>query len=360
MKAALAHWTLAVPVASALLLGAALVLPQSAALSLVCSAVLMAVVIAAVHHAEVVAHRVGEPFGTLVLAVAVTVIEASLILSMVVVGGDEHAALARDTIYAALMIILNGVVGVCLLVGGIRHGVQSFRVEGANSGLAALFPLATFSLVLPTFTTTTPSGTYSGSQLAFVASASIVLWAVFVFVQTVRHRDYFLPEVHPDDLATHAEPPTALTSWMSFGLLLVSLVAVVGLAKMLSPAIERGITVAGAPRTVIGIAIAMLVLLPETAAAVRAARANRLQTSMNLAIGSALASIGLTIPVVAAASVLLGIPLVLGLDAPKDVVMLALTFVVSAVTLGTGRTHVMQGAVHLVMFAAFLVLALVP
>ena len=353
-------WTWVVPVVAVGMLAIASVVALGVILTILCAAALIGAVIASVHHAEVVAHRVGEPFGTLVLAVAVTVIEASLILSIMVVGGSEQARLPRDTIYAALMIILNGVVGVCLLVGGIRHGVQSFRVEGANSGLAALFPLATFSLVLPTFTTTTPGGTYSGSQLAFAATASIALWAVFIFVQTVRHRDYFLPEDDPENPAMHAEPPSALTSWISFGLLLISLVAVVGLAKVLSPTIERAIEAAGAPRTLIGISIAMLVLLPETGAAVRAARANRLQTSMNLAIGSALASIGLTIPVVAAASVVLGIPLVLGLDAPKDIVMLTLTFVVSAVTLGTGRTHVMQGAVHLVMFAAFLVLALVP
>jgi Ca2+:H+ antiporter len=295
-----------------------------------------------------------------VLAVAVTVIEASLILSMMIIGGSQQAHLPRDTIYAALMIILNGVVGVCLLVGGLGHGVQSFRVEGANSGLAALFPLATLSLVLPTFTTTTPGGTYSGSQLAFAAAASITLWAVFVFVQTVRHRDYFLPEKDPANPEIHAEPPSTLHTWGSLALLLVSLAAVVGLAKVLSPVIERAVVAAGAPKSLIGIAIAMLVLMPETSAAVRAARADRLQTSMNLAIGSALASIGLTIPVVAAASVVLGIPLVLGLDEPKDIVMLALTFVVSAVTLATGRTHVMQGAVHVVMFAAFLFLALVP
>jgi Ca2+:H+ antiporter len=186
------------------------------------------------------------------------------------------------------------------------------------------------------------------------------VWAVFVFVQTVRHRDYFLPESDPANPEIHAEPPSTLHTWASFALLLVSLVAVVGLAKVLSPVIEQAVVAAGAPKSLIGIAIAMLVLMPETSAAVRAARANRLQTSMNLAIGSALASIGLTIPVVAAASVVLGIPLVLGLDEAKDVVMLALTFVVSAVTLATGRTHMMQGAVHVVMFAAFLFLALVP
>jgi Ca2+:H+ antiporter len=352
-------WTWVVPLVALAVLGVALLIGVGAVLALLCAAALLGVVIAAVHHAEVVAHRVGEPFGTLVLALAVTVIEASLILSMMVVGGSEAATLPRDTIYAALMVILNGVVGVCLLVGGLRHGIQSFRVEGANSGLAALFPLATLSLVLPTFTISTPGGTYSNAQLAFAAIASLMLWAVFVFVQTVRHRDYFLPERNPGDPEIHAEPPSLALAWTSFGLLVVSLVAVVGLAKALSPAIERVVDTVGAPKTVIGVAIAMVVLGPETWAAVRAARANRLQTSMNLAVGSALASIGLTIPVVAGGSVALGIPLVLGIE-PKDLVMLALTFVVSAVTLGTGRTHVMQGAVHLVIFAAFLFLALVP
>jgi Ca2+:H+ antiporter len=302
---------------------------------------------------------VGEPFGTLVLALAVTVIEASLILSMVIAGGASQAAVPRDTIYAALMIICNGVVGVCLLVGGWHHREQSFRVEGANSGLAALVPMAALTLVLPTFTTSTPSGTYNASQLVFAAVASIALWSAFVFVQTVRHRDYFLPAVNPDDPEVHAAPPTNAMAWASFGLLLVALVAVVGLAKVLSPAIERGVAAAGAPKAVIGIVIALIVLLPETWAAVRAARANRLQTSMNLAIGSALASIGLTIPVVAVASVVLDIPLVLGLEA-KDIAMLVLTFLVSAITLATGRTHLMQGVVHLVIFAAFLFLALVP
>jgi Ca2+:H+ antiporter len=353
-------WTWVTPVIAVVMLVVALVAGVGVIVTSLCVAALVGAVIVSVHHAEVIAHRIGEPFGTLVLAIAVTVIEASLILSMVIVGGADQAHLPRDTIYAALMIILNGVVGVCLLVGGLRHGVQSFRVEGANSGLAALFPLATLSLVLPTFTTTTRSGTYSHAQLAFAATASLVLWAVFVFVQTAKHRDYFLPERDPENPEVHAEPPSTPQAWLSFGLLLVSLVAVVGLAKALSPVIEHAIDAVGAPKSLIGIAIALVVLLPETGAAVRAARANRLQTSMNLAIGSALASIGLTIPVVAAASVVLRIPLELGLHEPKDIVMLALTFVVSAVTLATGRTQMMQGAVHLVMFAAFLFLAFVP
>src|SRR5215468_10338675 len=185
-------WTWVIPVVAVVMLVVALVAGVGVVVTLLSAAALVGAVIASVHHAEVIAHRIGEPFGTLVLAIAVTVIEASLILSMVIAGGAEQAELPRDTIYAALMIILNGVVGVCLLVGGLRHGVQSFRVEGANSGLAALFPMTTLSLVLPTFTTTTASGTYSGAQLAFAATASIVLWAVFVFVQTVSHRDYFL------------------------------------------------------------------------------------------------------------------------------------------------------------------------
>jgi Ca2+:H+ antiporter len=352
-------WTWAVPAAALAVLGAAIAAGAGTLLAVASGVMLVGSVVVAVHHAEVVAHRVGEPFGTLVLAVAVTVIEASLILSMMLAGGPGTAELPRDTIFSAIMIICNGVVGTCLLVGGIHHREQSFRVEGSGPALAALVALATLSLVLPTFTTTTPAGSYNEPQLAFAAVASVALWAVFVFVQTVRHRDYFLPVVDTANEEAHAEPPTNAHAWTSFGLLLASLVAVVGLAKMLSPSIERGIAAAGAPRTVLGIAIALLVLLPETWAAVRAARANRLQTSMNLALGSALACIGLTIPVVAAASVAFGIPIMLGLE-PKDLVLLALTFAVGTITLGTGRTNVMQGAVHLVIFASFLFLAFVP
>lgn len=352
-------WTWLIPALSFGLLVLAALAGVGNVLAVLCGIGLMAAVIAAVHHAEVIAHRVGEPFGTLVLAIAITVIETSLILSMMVAGGEHTAVLPRDTIYAAVMIICTGVVGLCVVVGGIAHREQSFRVEGAGAGLAALIVMSALTLVLPAFTTTTPAGTYSTSQLAFVAMSSAALWAIFVFVQTVRHRDYFISVAAATDSDAHAEPPTLRAAWASLGLLFVSLVAVVGLAKMLSPTIESAVERAGAPRAVVGIAIAMLVLLPETWAAVRAARADRLQTSMNLAIGSALASIGLTVPVVVVAAVVLKLPLVLGLDA-KDLVMLAVTLVVSSVTLASGRTHVMQGAVHLVIFAAFLFLAFVP
>jgi Ca2+:H+ antiporter len=352
------HWSTIAPLLAAALLGVAAVVPGSTLVLVVSGLALMGAVLAAVHHAEVVAHKVGEPLGTLVLALAVTVIETSLIVSMMLAGGDDKAVLARDTVYAAVMIICNGVIGLCILVGGIRHREQTFRIEGAGPAFAALVALATLALVLPGFTTSAPGPAYSSSQLVFAGICSLVLWGVFVFVQTIRHRDYFLPTGAGGE-EEHLPPPTNAATWVSVGLLLVSLVGVVGLAKVLSPSIEAAVRAAGAPDAVIGIAIAMLVLAPETVAAVRAARANRLQTSMNLALGSALATIGLTIPAVVVASQVFHLPVVLGL-LPKDLALLGLTFIVGAVTLGPGRTSIMQGAVQLVVFAAFLFLSLVP
>ena len=221
-------WTWLIPALSSGLLVVAAVAGVGKLLAVLCGIGLIGAVIAAVHHAEVIAHRVGEPFGTLVLAVAVTVIEASLILSMMVAGGDHMAVLPRDTIYAAVMIICTGVVGLCVLVGGLAHREQSFRAEGAGAGLAALIVMSTLTLVLPAFTTSTPGGTYSTTQLGFVAVTSVALWAIFVFIQTVRHRDYFIPVVDATNLEAHAEPPTIRETWASFGLLFVSLVVVVG------------------------------------------------------------------------------------------------------------------------------------
>jgi len=352
------HWSTLAPLVAAALLVAAAVLPGSAALAILSGLALIGAVMAAVHHAEVVAHKVGEPLGTLVLALAVTVIEASLILSLMLAGGEDKAVLARDTVYAAVMIICNGVIGLCILVGGIRHREQSFRIEGAGPAFAALVTLATLALVLPNFTVNVPGPFYSPAQLDFAGLESLVLWGVFVFVQTVRHRDYFLPPKEGGE-ERHSPPPTALAAWTSVGLLLISLVGVVGLAKVLSPSIEAGVKAVGAPDAVVGIAIAMVVLLPETVAAVRAAAANRLQTSMNLALGSALATIGLTIPAVVVASQLFHLPVVLGL-APKDMVLLFLTFLVGGMTLGSGRTSIMHGAVQLVVFVTFLFLSVVP
>ena len=357
----MSHWPLAVPLIATALLVAALNLPFGAVLGIACGAALVGAVVAAVHHAEVVAHRVGEPFGTLVLALAVTAIESSLIVSVMLAGGEAKAELARDTMYATVMIIVNGVVGACVLLGALRHREQVFRIEGAGPALAALATLATLVLVMPAFTVSAEGPRYTPAQLAFVAVSSLAMWCVFVFFQTVRHRDYFLPPrgVAADE-TVHAAPPTTGQAWASFALLLVALVAVVGLAKVLSPTIEAVVRYAVAPPAVVGVAIALLVLMPESLAAVRSALADRLQTSMNLALGSALASIGLTIPVVVAVCLALDIPLVLGLD-PKDIALLALTFLVCTINVGTGgRTSLMSGVVPLVIFAAFLFLAFVP
>jgi Ca2+:H+ antiporter len=321
-------------------------------------ALLIATVFAAVYHAEVVAHRIGEPFGTLVLAVAVTVIEVALIVSIMVGAAGDKSGLARDTVFASVMIACNGIVGLCLLSGGVRHHEQGFQVQGASAALAVLAALTTLTLVLPNFTTSAAGPVFSTSQLAFAGIVSLVLYGGYVFVQTVRHRDYFLPaEVGSEE--QHAPPPAVATALLSAGLLLAALVAVVGLAKALTPTLEIAVAWFDSPKAVVGVVIAALVLLPEGLSALRAARANRLQTSLNLALGSALASIGLTIPAVAVVSIALGRPLQLGLGL-KDEVLLALTLLVGVITLGTGRTTVLQGIVHLVIFAAFLFLAVVP
>lgn len=319
---------------------------------------LIAAVIAAVHHAEVVAHRVGEPFGTLILAVAVTIIEVGLILMIMSTGKPGANELARDTVFAAFVIVCNGVVGLCLLVGALRHRIVEFRVEGVTAELATLTALATMGLVLPSFTTTSRGPTFTAGQLIFAGIASLVLYGVFVFMQTVRHRDYFLPPGVAQE-QDHATPPTSRAALISLALLLVCLVSVVGLAKTASPAIEDAVRAVHAPPSAVGVVIAMLVLLPETVAAVRTALRNRIQTSLNLAYGSALASIGLTIPTIAFASLWSGTELVLGLS-PTHEVLLALTVIVSTLTIAPGRATLMQGTVHLTIFAAFLFLAVSP
>lgn len=227
------RWPFWAPLCAAALLALALWLPVGSVLGAACAVALLAAVGSAIHHAEVVAHRVGEPFGTLVLALAITAIEVALIVSLMLAGGAAKAGLARDTVFATVMIITSGVVGLCILVGGIRHREQSFRIEGAGPALAALVTLAILVLVMPVFTTSAPGASYSASQLVFVGISSLVLWCVFVFFQTVRHRDYFLPPGDPSDLEAHAPPPSASQAAASVALLLTALVAVVGLAKVL-------------------------------------------------------------------------------------------------------------------------------
>ncbi len=322
--------------------------------------VIFASVLAAVHHAEVIAHRIGEPFGTLVFAIAVTVIEVGLIVSVMSANPAENAALARDTVMAAIMIILNGVVGLCLLLGGLRHGEQVYRQSGVSAALATLAALSVITLILPNHVTSLPGPQYAPSQLVFVGLISLILYGIFVLVQTVRHRDYFLPrpELAVDD-DVHAELPSDRATIASALLLLASLVSVVFLAKSLTPNLEGLLHQMDAPLALVGVVIAGIVLLPEGLAAVRAARANRLQTSLNLALGSALATIGLTIPVIATIVVLSGWTIILGVS-PKNEILLALTLLVATLSLSTGRTTVMQGALHLVLFAVFLFLIIVP
>ena len=330
-------------------------------LVLVIAGVLLAgSVLAAVHHAEVVAHRVGEPFGSLVLAVAVTVIEVALIVTLMVSGDNaDTATLARDTVFAAVMITCNGILGLSVLLGALRRRFAEFNAEGTASALATVCTLATLSLVLPTFTTSRPGPEFSPAQLAFAAVASLALYGLFVVVQTVRHRDYFLPVEAGADAAEHAAPPSRREARESLGLLLVALAAVVGLAKLESPAIEDAVAAIGAPPSAVGVVIALLVLLPETLAAVRNARRGRMQTSLNLALGSAMASIGLTIPAIAVASIWLDGPLELGLGATQ-MVLLAITAVVGALTVLPGRATLQEGGVHLALFGAFVFLAINP
>ena len=317
-------------------------------------------ILAAVTHAETVAHRVGEPFGALTLAVAVTVIEVGLIVTLMVSSDTDTSSLARDTVFAAVMITCNGVVGISLLVGALRRRYAEFNAEATATALATVITVATLCFVLPEFTTSADGPEFSGEQLAFVGVASLALYGLFVFVQTVRHREAFVHALDGDAEPHDGEAmPTRREATRGLLLLLVSLVVVVGLAKVESPAIEDAVVAIGAPQSAVGVLIALLVLAPETLAAVRNARRGRIQASFNLALGSAMASIGLTIPVIAVASIWLDGPLVLGLE-PTQIVLLGLTAIVSALTVLPGRATLQEGGVHLVIFGAFLFLALFP
>src|ERR1700689_4042751 len=318
--------------------------------------ILFGTVFAAVHHAEVVAERVGEPFGTLLLTLSVTIIEVALIAT-IMLGEQGVTTLARDTVFAVVMIVCNGLVGICILAGGLRYREQDIQVSGSSLYLSVLSVLATITLIMPTYTLTTPGPVYSAGQLGFVSAVTILLYGVFLYTQTVRHRDYFVAGAAA---AAHEGPQASKrVMLLSVGLLLVSLLAVVLLAKKFSQVVDAGAALIGAPPTFAGILVALLILMPEGVAAVAAARRNDLQKSINLALGSSLATIGLTIPAVAVAAYELDKQLVLGLS-PQDMVLLALTLLLSLLTLGSGRTNILFGLVHLVVFAVFMFLVFVP
>jgi Ca2+:H+ antiporter len=358
-------WPVSVPVVAAVVLALTFGRYElGTAVVVLVAVVLAATVLAAVHHAEVVAHRVGEPFGSLVLAVAVTIIEVALIIALSSSGGAKAETLARDTVFSAVMITMNGLVGLAILIGTIRHHTVRFNQEGASAATMTVAALAVLTLVLPTFTTGTDNASFTGVQLVFVAIASLALYGLFVFTQTIAHRDFFLPvgpgsRTAPDDETAHAATPTGRQTLVSLGLLLLALVAVVGLAKVESPAIEAGVAAVGFPPSFVGVVIALLILLPEGIAASKAAARNRIQTSLNLAMGSAMASIGLTIPSIAVASLFMPGTLLLGLGSAQ-IVLLALTIVAAVLTVLPGRATRLQGGVHLVIFAAFIVLSIAP
>jgi Ca2+:H+ antiporter len=336
--------------------------------SLLTSLFLGVAVMSSVHHAEIIAHKIGEGLGTLVLALCVTIIEVGLIIILMREAGPDAPMLARDTVFAAVMFITNGMVALCLILGGLRYREQEFQVEGSRSLLVVLITLSMLVFVLPNFTTSTDGPTYNDIQLIFTAVVCILLYLLFISFQTRTHKEYFEPvpgrgppiafvQDSPPD--SHDHDVTRADAILSLISLCLSLIAVIGLAKMMSPTIEKALVSAGAPRATVGILIAVIVLLPETWAAAAAARRNRLQTSLNLALGSGIASIALTIPAVVIYSMATDMELVLGLD-PKNMVFLITTFLVGALTLGTGKSTLLQGAVHAVILLAYFVMSFVP
>ena len=347
-------WTVAVPFVA---LGTDLALhgrPGALAAAVLVVA-LVAAVLAAVHHADVVALRVGDPFGAVILALAVTIIELGLIVS-IMLGKEPAPTLVRDTIHAVVVLVLHGLAGLCILVGSIRHREQEFHIKGAHAYLIVLLPMVALTLVLPNFTTTAPGPFYSHKQLAFVSAACLLLWLAMTFVQTVRHREHFTPT---QPTKTSHPRPSGKMAWTALAMLAVALVAVVLLAKGVSPFIQKGVAALGAPPALVGVIVAAIVLLPESATAVRAAANNQLQTSINLALGSAVASIGLTVPTVSMIAWWTNSPLELGVS-PGGAMLLALSFMMALITYGTGRASLLSGVVHLILLLTWLFLIIVP
>jgi len=349
------HWTHIAPVLAWLYYFSGFA-HQDGWMSVIGALLLISGVLSAVHHAEVVAHKVGEPFGTIILAVAITVIEVAIIISLMVAGGENAMTLPRDTVFAAIMILLNGILGACLLIGGAKYHEQFFAQTSANTALISLVAILVLTLVLPNYTTSEVSPTYNNAQLIFISIACLVIYGTFLMIQTVRHRNYFLSK---DEENAEVAPPSNAKAIISFFYLLICLGIVVLLAKSLSPQIERFVESIGAPKSLVGVIIALVVLLPEGLAALKAARRNRIQTSLNLSLGSALASIGLTIPCVAIVCIVYEIPLVLGLDI-KSMVLLALSVYIVMLSLNRGKTNILYGVVLLVNFVAYIFTVIVP
>lgn len=334
-------------------LGTALVMASTVFLALGISS--------AVHNAELIAKRIGPSLGTLVLALSVTIIEVALIINLMRTNPATASALARDTVFAAIMIVTNGIAGISVLLGGLKHKELGFQPLGTSSLMAILTTLSVITMVLPNFTTTTAGATYSSSQLIFVSAFALIIYFALVWAQTRTHKDYFelITGEQFEKLEGEEYVPSRKKAIISFVGLILSLVIVVGFAKVLSPAISSGVAFLGAPQSAVGIVVALLVLAPETFAAINSAKANQLQTSFNLALGSGAASIALTIPVVAIYSIMNDQSLSLGLDS-KSIVFLALTFIAGSFTFGSGRTTTLNGIVHLIILLSYLVFSFMP
>lgn len=307
-----------------------------------------------VHHAEVIAAKVGQPFGSLVLAVAITIIEVSIILSLMHAGGSHASELARDTIFGAVMIIINGLLGLSLMVGAIKHHEQVFNSQGVISVLTILVTISVITFILPNFSSTLPGPYYSNQQLLFVSIGTLVLYFAFLFVQNFKHKSHFVSD---KDVEQYSHKPLKKEWLTSLILLPINLVVVVVLAEHLAPELELFIKQVGAPTSLSGLIIASIILLPEGISAVKAARKNQLQTSLNLSLGSALASISLSIPVVSIYAIYSGLPLALGVDGEASVLFL-LSLMVIVLCLSTGRTTILQGIVLMLLFFVYLFIGL--
>ena len=351
------QWTITIPILACILYLTGYI-HDSVYFQSIAGLLLIGSVMSAVHHSEIVAHRVGEPYGTIILAVSITIIEVSVIISLMMSGGEEASSLARDTVYSATMLILNGIVGLCLFIGGLKFHEQTFSRHSVIIALVSLVSIIVFTLVLPTFTKTISGPYYSSPQLLFASFACLVIYAAFIFAQTVRHREYFLTKDDSNEVAV-TKAVTRRAFLISIAFLLISLAIVVLLAKSLTPAIEKIVLSYNLPKTLVGVVIATIILLPEGIAAITAARKNRLQTSLNLALGSALASIGLTIPVVSMISHFYDLKIELGLD-PLSIVLLLLSMLTVNLSLNSGRSNIVYGTVLLVNLVAFIYLIVYP
>ncbi|HLO61076.1 MAG TPA: hypothetical protein VK179_20165 [Bacteroidales bacterium] len=348
------RWTTVIPILAWTLYFTGLV-ENSVLFQILAGILLVFSVMASVNHSEIIALRVGEPYGTIILAISITIIEVSIIVSLMISGGKEAASLARDTVFSVTMLILNGIVGLCLFIGGLKHHEQIFSKHSATISLVSIVSIVILTLVFPSFTTSKEGPYYSTPQLIFVSVACVVIYSFFLFAQTTRHRDYF----QTGDEKETVQSVNKSRFIISLVFLLVCLGIVVLLAKSLSPPIENIIVKNNLPKVLVGIIIAAIILLPEGIAAILASKHNKLQTSLNLALGSALASIGLTIPAVSIVSIIFHFDIILGIDI-KSMLLLGLSVFTVVLSLISGRTNIVYGAVLLVNLCAYIFLVINP